>query len=318
MNILKRGFLITLLNILFVCSLYSQNEDVLRPKGKPLTAEEMSQYSWVNHPDKKPWTIGIEGGLNFNMFSQKLERDFPLSSPEDVLKSGFGISPFAGLLIDYSFTNQVAVQLRVDYDIKNYSNKVESAIDASDPSGNITNMLVSAEYNAKSTYLSVTPLIRYNIDERFFLLGGITFQSRMGDYTREDIFSKSTNDDTTWINIDYNLVPGQYSSVSGVVTNANTNFLPPVTQTFPQVQSTLHEYVKSRMGIEVGIGYLFPLSNSIALATQARYQYMFGTTNETFTVTDVSRAPSNKLSNVTYSNAMLHSVQLAIGLWFKL
>ena len=300
--------------------LHAQEEDVLRPHGKPLSAEERSKFSWANHPEKVPFMLGIEAGMNYNMFSQDLSRTLEITdSPNNVLKSGSGISPFFGFLIEEALSSNLAIQLKFMYDTKKYSNNVAAAVDAVDANGTtILNLPLQAEYDASVNYISIDPTLRYSLSNNFFLTLGVNFQFMSGDLVRNDKLTKTDPENTnTWLNSDYALQPGQYSMISRSINKA-TDFLPPFNLGPGFFSSPLIDYSSSRTSLEIGAGYLFDLTRTAALAVQARYQYAFSVLNPSFSVTDVSRSPSARSSDVTYENAMLHSLQLSLGLWFKI
>ncbi len=300
--------------------LHAQEEDVLRPHGKPLSAEERSKFSWANHPEKVPFMVGIEAGMNYNMFSQDLSRTLEITdSPNNVLKSGSGISPFFGLLIEEALSANLAIQLKFMYDTKHYSNKIAAVIDAVDSTNTIVQDLpLQAEYVADVNYVSIAPTLRYNLSNDFFVTLGVNYQFMSGELVRNDKLTKTDPENAnTSLSFDYALQPGSYSMISRSISKA-TDFLPPFDQGSGFFSSPMIDYSSSRTCLEVGAGYLVDLTRTAALALQARYQFAFSVLNPSFTVTDMSRAPSNRSSDVTYENAMLHSLQLSLGLWFKI
>ena len=72
-------------------SIHAQDEDVLHPHGGGKMGSGSSSSS------STPIILGIEGGINYNMFSQTITGLLP-NSRNEVFKSGSGFSPFFGAL----------------------------------------------------------------------------------------------------------------------------------------------------------------------------------------------------------------------------
>ncbi len=296
---------------------HAQEEDVLRPHGRPLSAEELSKYSWTNHPEKIPLTVGIYGGVSSNAFSQSVTYGSPaVKDPlETALSSGTGLSPHFGLLFDYAISPNAAVQLRAEYDMKSFSNTVAGGIDVTDPNGFIIQNIgaSTAKYEASVSYLNIIPTLRYNIDERIFVSFGLCYQMQMGDFSRTDNISKTNPLDSFWYNMNFAGVPGQFQSVEKTVNYATS-------LGWDGSANPVHQsYNTGRIGIVPGLGFLLPLGRTLALAAELRYQYMLTKLYDDFDALDITRVPTNvTATTVTYSNPMLHSLQVSVGLWFKL
>ncbi len=303
---------------LCVSSVHAQEEDVLRPKGRPISAQERSGYSWSNRPERLPFSLGLYGGLNMNSFSQTVSYGTPsVREPlEPALESGSGSSPFFGFLVDYAFSPNAALQLRLEYDSKSFEHSQSGSIDVTDEFNSIIQNMgaVTASYTAKVSYLNIEPTLRFNIDENFFLTFGLNYQMQMGDFLRNDKLSKTNPADTFWFRIDYNFTQGKFDVIERELKNVSSSITPDGNLT-PQVPSI----VSSRVGIVPGAGALIPLTRSLALAAEIRYQYMLTALNPDFQTLDITRTPSNiSATPVTFTNPMLHSLQFSLGLWFKL
>ena len=102
-------------------------EDVLRPRnsGKASEKSEKSDFK------RKPFYIGVEGGLNTNFYSQNISW-YPVvvdQSINNALASGLGFSPYIAAFIDLSLSNSWSFQGRLTYDVKSFSNKYTGTID---------------------------------------------------------------------------------------------------------------------------------------------------------------------------------------------
>ncbi len=297
--------------------LRAQEEDVLRPHGRPLTDAQRSAFSWTNHPEKVPIALGIYGGININSFSQNVEYalqprvDQPL---ETVLTTGSGTSLLLGALLDYTVSPTVAVQLRLEYDAKNFSNSQRGAIDAVDQNSFAFTAPVTAQYTWKVNALNIEPTVRVNLDEHLFLSLGIPIALQMGDWSRTDVMTFDTTGvfwTTTYGDKTY-LLSDSLTSMSRVVNQGN-QITPAAANADVGKANTL------RIGVVPGVGYLVPINRSMALALELRYQYMLTALHSDFVAYDYVRLPTNITpTEVDFSKAMLNSLQLTVGLWFKL
>lgn len=294
--------------VLMTSAMYAKDEDVLRPKGRSGSGGSSSSSSSSSSKMNMMW--GLEAGLNFNMFSQKLNRDNAIpTSPEDVLAEGFGISPLIGIIGDIPLTNTVALHLRLDYDAKSYSNSLSSTIDATSPNG-IFEMTVLSEYKASVAYLNIAPSIRFNVSPEVFGSIGLSFQSKITEFSREDKVTDNDDNPNSFLAIDYTNSSGQFSEISRTV-SAVTNFL-------PSIIPPSSEYASSRVGIELGVGYMYKYSPTVYIVPQLGYQLMFTPTNDNLSYADISRTPSQRFSTITTADPMLHSIQATVGVWFSL
>jgi len=319
---MKKHILMSAIVLMLVAgSLLAQNEDVLRPYGRPGDAVQNTKRSSTKR-DKM--VLGVEGGGLFSFFSQTLERDVQITgSPEDVLKSASGWGMTFGLFFDAPLSSSVGLQFRANYNKQSFSSSstadtIDAAIvgirtrDGESPQGftSVVPMPVKTSAAWTMNSISIAALARIDIVDELFLTIGPIASIRVGDVVRHDVIEKINNDTLTWISIDYNGTPGQYQSIHRDISVAS-NIL-------PVGAITTSTYAGARFGLEAGIGYRWNVSPSAYIAPNVRYQYMFSKMNETIQATDVSRINLQSASNVTYSNAMLNAlaIVLQVGFYF--
>jgi opacity protein-like surface antigen len=300
-------------------SLFAQSEDVLRPKGRPVTKEDRAKATWEFFPERLPVALTSELGVNANFFSQSLQRTFDAGqTPNNVLSSGSGIGSVFGIGAEYQFRPDMAAQLRIGIDQKSYSNSLEGVIDFRDSSMELPrDMSYRADTKSSVTFLSFTPSLRYAINHRMFVSVGFGVHAMVSDLKRTDEIIVTDADPLIGLNVDYNLRPGLYRSISRTV-SANTDMLQPIEQQYPAKSTEFVVYDTWRTTLEFGAGYIYPVDKRLAVVASLRYQYAMSSLNAPFMVTDFSRSLSQRLTEITYSDARIHSVQFTIGVWFKL
>jgi len=318
---MKKHILMTATVLTLVAgSLLAQNEDVLRPNGKPGDVQQNNKRSSSNR-DKM--VLGVEGGGLLSFFSQTLERDVQVTgSPEDVLKSASGWGTSYGLFLDIPLSSSFGFQFRGNYNRQSFSSSsTADTIDASivgirprdreNPQGDeVVPMPVQTSVAWTTNSISIAALARIVIVDELFLTVGPIASIRMGDVVRHDEIKKIETDTSTWISIDYNGIAGRYQTISRDVSVA-TNVL-------PVGAISTSTYAAARFGLEAGIGYCWRVGPTAYIAPNVRYQYMFSNMNETYQSTDESRSILQRTSNVTYSNAMLNAlaIVLQVGFYF--
>jgi len=318
---MKKHILMTATVLTLVAgSLLAQNEDVLRPNGKPGDVQQNNKRSSSNR-DKM--VLGVEGGGLLSFFSQTLERDVQVTgSPEDVLKSASGWGTSYGLFLDIPLSSSFGFQFRGNYNRQSFSSSsTADTIDASivgirprdreNPQGDeVVPMPVQTSVAWTTNSISIAALARIVIVDELFLTVGPIASIRMGDVVRHDEIKKIETDTSTWISIDYNGIAGRYQTISRDVSVA-TNVL-------PRGAISTSTYAAARFGLEAGIGYCWRVGPTAYIAPNVRYQYMFSNMNETYQSTDESRSILQRTSNVTYSNAMLNAlaIVLQVGFYF--
>lgn len=265
-------------------STFSQ-EDVLRPNGRP--HNYYSNYNGSDDYEKAPWYFGVEAGLNFNFFSQKIQwtdavPDAYRPTSYDNLTSGFGLSPHIGVMVDIPITKTLGVEARLSYDSKYFRNKGNGS-DFNSISG--AQLTTTVDWNVTADYLTFTPLLRGDIDKDWFFTIGPTFHFLIGDV-------KPNVDYTPYLNAPI---------------NSSWN---------PYIKSSLSSITQksTRIGIEGGIGYKYQINPKIYLVPQARFQLMLTPNYDDFKIYSLS----NYNDLVYFKDRMQHSIQFALAVWFEL
>jgi len=300
MKFLTRFLMMMLMITLSVSILYSQ-EDVLRPKGKP------GGYDYTF--ERSPFIIGFEGGINFNMFSQKLwwNQEYYENGPPtafDGIESGNGISPHFGVLLDIPINNNIGLQARLSYDMKNVSTTSSGFdwalfIDGAFPRE------IDMEVDQTSSYLTFTPLLRINATENLFFTVGPTFHFLMGKVEQ------------TWKatvpNADADLNQFFFWDAIGMSGNSDEVIIESDTDNnFDGVEE--NSSFSTRVGLEAGVGYKIPISQGVYLVPQGRFQYMITKHMEDSEWID----PFFGGTIETTTDKMLHSLQFALAIWFEI
>ncbi|MBI5324017.1 MAG: outer membrane beta-barrel protein [Ignavibacteriae bacterium] len=290
---------------IFVFSFGFAQEDVLRPHGKKVTA---TNEDWSYK--RNPIIIGVEGGLNINFFSQAMVWDptFPHGTIWNGLTSASGISPHFGVLVDVPINKTFNVQLRASYDMKNFGTST-SGTDY-DFFSQVHDMNLKVDVAA--AYITLTPLLRINATDKLFFTVGPTFHFLAGDiettWSPTSLDGTQLNDFPFWNRIYAN---GQPWFQNGQVTgSAKENEID-----LDQNGNVRLVQKSMRVGVEGGVGYKIPLSKSIFLVPQGRFQLMFTPVTD-----DTHWRDINNLNSVveTSSKKMLNSLQLALALWFEI
>lgn len=301
--------------------LHAQDEDVLRPKGRP----EGSRRSTVTRSSMEDkFRLGLEVGGTFGFMNQSMDRTSALAnSPEDVLASGSGLSPFVNILADLPLTNSMGIRFRLGWDQRRLSNTKAGMVDA--VMRQDTTVVGIVDMNTTSSYKMVTNnidagiLFRIDVAPRFYIAAGPVALFTMGNIEREDTWSWD-GPDGTFISVDYALQPGQYSSISRTVSR-NTNFLPnaDLFSSDPNVvDAAAKPWNTTQVGFELGVGYETEIAKGIFLSPHLRFQYYFTKMSDKFTAEDLSRVPTQRFSTITFGGGNMAAVQLGVGLLFDL
>lgn len=306
----------------------SAQEDVLRPRGRPNS--QASEQSGSRSRGKQPIVVGFDAGLNINMFSQPYTLTGPdiTQSPEEVLKSGSGVSPAIGVFIDVPVSSSVGIQARIGYDGKWFSNTRRSIIDATisnpiltgvDGFGSVVDMETEARASWTLNTIGAALLARIDVGSNLVLTAGPIMQFQMGDLVRTDRLTKIGPDDT-FIVVDYDGNPGQLDEITRETTFAQ-NFLPAVgPQTDVNGNPTYvgREYQSMRLGLEFALAYRHYLSPSMYIAPALRYQLMLTPLNSTHTAVEVARIPTLGPALMNFGESSLNSLVIAVQLGFIL
>ncbi len=284
-----------LLLLCFSIAAYSQDEDVLRPKGREAREGEQTNNRRSNSKSgKNPWSYGVEVGLNLNMYSQSMSGLQP-NSRFAVFESGSGFSPFIGVYLDYALSDKTGIQLKVAVDQKDFGNTKDGVRDATDFDANsLIDAFVSGEYTTKATYFTFTPQFRWNFTQDFFLLVGPTIHIKGLSATRD-----SMETITAPSNVYYAFgTPNE----SKVIKSTDSDF----------------NITTARVGLELDLAYQYRVTPKMTFIPKIGYQYMFTNFVESKDFDDDSRALTQTLvPNVATKDAMLNSLQLSIGIWYN-
>jgi hypothetical protein len=311
---MKRIHVIVAGMLLCTTMMFAQSEDVLRPNGRPAGELEGASSS---SSKKARIVLGVEVGMNMNFHGQGMTMDPVIeNSPEVALESGTGFSPEFGVFADFGISSKFGIQVRAAYDAKAAGNAVNGIIDA--PVSGVEGFAVvpmetTMEYALSYNTVAIAALARIDLTENFFLTIGPIAQITMGDVTREDVLTKISDDDT-FISVDYEGNPGQYDQISRTTTVAQ-NLLPAAGDPTFYTTST---YATTRFGAEIGLGYRVMLNETVYLAPNLRYQYMFSPLNDEFTAEEISQPFTQSTALIQYDKGTLNTLAFILQLGFTL
>lgn len=278
---------------------YGQEEDVLRPKGRPAS---LGPTPGRTASSSLPITIGLEGGLNLSFFSQSVSGALE-TSPIQTFTKGLGVAPYASIFVDVGVSPTVGVQLRAAYDRKSYGNSEDAIIDCTlfDEYGQpvqITTTPVTVDYTSAITYITLSPQIRWEPVSRLVVLAGPSFQFRGSALVTEA--TQNLGQD----NACFFPGPNGEQLKTRVVNDTLDN------------SEALNSF---RLGAELSLAYRIPLSSSVDLVPRVGYQFMFTAPAPAGNpVADDSRSLTLGQRIVTPSEPSLHSLQAVVGLWIRL
>ena len=275
------------ISILFLTQTASSQENVLHPKS-PATEEapiiQEGKYRTVS--------FGIEAGLNYNMYSQDLSwfPEVPLSV-YNVYEKGTGISPYFAFLIDFPIGSNLGIQAKLAYDMRSMDNTYTGFRDFTEfNSGSIYDAEVKAENKITGADISISALLRYNITNEFVLTVGPMVSIPAGDYTQELTQTSLTEGVYFWDTF------GNFSSVL--------------------VESDEIADVKTRIGIDLGLGYEIPLSSNLKLVPSIRLNYMFSNFHGDMYMLDDTRQSLYGEADLFRTDSKLHHLKFGLALWF--
>jgi len=289
---------LTLLMLLFSSIVaYSQDEDVLRPKGRGINEEEQYRNRRSSSKTgKNPWSYGVEVGSNLNLFSQSmsgLQQDSRLS----VFESGSGVSPFIGVFLDYALTDETGIQVKLAYDQKDFSNSKDAILDAIGEDLSVVDAFVTGDYATSTLYLTFTPQFRWNINQDFFLLAGPTIHFKSGKATQKFTETINSPDDVYYF-------LGTPNQTRTFVSNADNL----------EINST-------RVGLEFDLGYKYMFTPELTFVPKIGYQYMFTTFGKDEKIDDFTKyhttPPFPGTVPITINSKALHSLQFSVGIWYN-
>lgn len=275
----------------------SQDEDVLRPKGRPDgNGSQANTRQSKSKSSKNPWSYGVEVGPNANIFSQSmsgLQKDSRLS----VFENGFGRDFFLGLCVDYKLSDNTGIQFIVAYDQKDFSNSKDAIRDAIRPDNSVVDASVTGNYVTRISYLTITPQYRWNITPETFLLVGPTIHLKSGNASQSFLEQINSPED-----VYYSFgTPNQSKVIVANTDNLDAN--------------------STRVGLEIDFGYKYQLTPKLSLVPKVGFQYMvtaFGKDEEAVDDTKYyTTPPFPGTVPVTATSKALHSLQFSIGIWYN-
>lgn len=269
------------------------DEDVLRPKGKPAeyygSVEE--DYTFVG----LPFAIGIEGGINYNMFNQNITYNPPLTQPLlQNFEKADGISPYFGVFADFSFNKTIGLHIKMQYNQVYYENSGTGLIDGFifDEFGQLTDIRetsASIDWSNEFSYFNFEPSVRINLTEKLFGLVGVTAQIPISKITQTATLKA--------------LEDGFY-----FVDGTNTSTV--------EEESDL---LTSRFGLNLSLGYKVNISKNILLVPQVHYHLFVKEFAENeFEIPDSSKEFTEQISFVDATDKKLNALRFSLAIWFNL
>jgi hypothetical protein len=223
------------------------------------------------------------------------------TSPLLAFSSGSGISPMFGIYTEVELSSSFAIGARVLYDMKSFGNtKTDATLDCIiiDEYGSIVNTStanLNTEYTQTINYVTINPLIRWSVADRFFVHIGPVLQFAASDVETELI---QTMDDGEICRFNFGTPDSSMTLTTTTTEAADPSF---------------------RVGLDLGIGYRIPLSKTIDLVPRVGYQFMFTPYGKEEVGTDASNAIMSPPERpYTATAPMLNSLQASLSLWFTL
>lgn len=286
--------------IIFCTSAHAQ-EDVLRPNGRDGST---SSGSSSGSSSKLPIFIGVDAGINYNIYSANVDQ-YPLRL-NPPFESASGIAPFFDAYIDFGVARNIGIQLKLSYDVKNVSND-RSLTDTLPGFFRIINQSpefsfgepvnYSHDFELKAAYLGIAPLLRVNLTDNLLLTVGPSIQIPLGDIETTDVLETTSPDGFNPFYLDNN---------DGI--NNEDDFFAKVT-----IPGTARNPQSPRIAIELGLAYQIPLTRSIALLPRAGFQYFVSPMVEKQDTEYIGLDGEKHDLKMT-----VHSAQFSIGLLFGL
>jgi len=290
--------LIVIFSALLLFTTVRADEDVLWPNKSKATKSKSASK------DKVRFILGVEGGVNLNMFSQDVAwtnyyENLGLIHPTayESHSSGSGVSPHFGILGDIPFNDMFSLQIRADLDFRNYGNSGSGFDYIHTFGGGLAAATMNYDWQISSIYTGLDVLARINIVGDLFVTGGFDFQYLVSDMKYKQTFNVTDSDPTVTLNdfpywnwVSGGKATGRSDSWEAPFTNANSLLI----------------------GLEAGIGYKIPLTRRIWLVPQGRFQYFFTpiASNENWTEDATGTIVR------TAQNRKLMALQFVLALWF--
>lgn len=271
----------------------AQDEDVLRPHGT--TGDDRSKGDGSARASTS-FIIGPELGRNLSFFSSKVT-GAPDKSYLYNFESGLGVSWFAGIYLELGLNRQFGIGARVFYDMKSFGGTQDGTlIDCPDTTSGLVEIIpIQTEYSVSTSYLTINPLLRWSPIEELIVQIGPVIQLSTADFSTTLTFTIPESETCR-----YNLGKPNESRTSSATVDAAPA-------------------IKTRFGIDLGVGYRLALAPSIAVVPRIGYQYMFTNFDEDdLDGIDASRSESIGQVPYTHTDFKLTSLQASVALWFTL
>lgn len=289
--LLKFSVLMVLITIFCTTnSLKAQIEDVLRPKGRPASEVSQGGSQRTNSGSNNPIRLGIEVGANYNMAGTTYSGAGLSQGLIDAASTYNGIATFVNLFADIGLTNNLGIWLQVGYEDKSTSRNVDYKEDCTIYDVN-TGLPISTtpgtiNYNGTTdlTYFSIGAQLRYNVNPNLFFLAGPTFHFLNSSSFSSTIIRTIKDPEDCF----FNFGSPQQSKEDIVKSTDASNLL------------------TSRVGLNFGVGYMFPIDKSWSIAPKLGYQLMLSKVENDITV-----------GVVNSTNSYLNSIQLSVALLFS-
>lgn len=300
---MKRFLIAYVIGSLLTTSLLLAQEDVLRPRRiEPIRPKALGPKI----------SLGVEGGLNVNFFSQNLDwiyandpqyDNFPNNPFYRVYEKGIGFTPFLNIIADLSFSPYFGIQFKTGYEMKNYSNTAKGGApcviyDEFSNTFYLTETTVESKVSAKLSYWNFTITPRYSPTPDVSITFGPTLHLLLGSPTIEQQDTIIEDDDCYF-------------------TDDPTDPFAPKAKS-RTLRDTVKIGISPRWGIEFGIGYKIPLSEKVWLSPFFQFQYFLShvTDEESYAIVD----SFGNVVDVVQSDFRnkLHSLRVGLLLLFDL
>ncbi len=282
--------MIYLLRLVLLCiflpgAMLLAGEDVLRP-STPAAGDVKHKRS-----DRPPVQLGFDLGATFNTYSGDAEEQLS-GTRGNLFEAGSGLGGLLDIYADIPVSESIGIQASLGVDAKSFSDDSNTysedctLADLQTVTANLDN-----EYDATVTYVALAGLLRVNVTPEWQVYVGPNLQFKIGDAEFESTDHINSPDECFFIDD------------AGFLTDQKS-----------QTQTDIDDQASStRLALEIGTGYLIPLSEGVWLVPKAGAQLFlssFGDDISTFSL------DSTALGNIT--NRTLHSIQFTIGLLFDL
>lgn len=281
-----RKFLSVLLVLAVASSLKADppDEDILRPRI----------------PKHGKFFVGADAGLNTSWFDANpiYRAFFPSEEESRMFRSAFGFEPFGSVSFGINFTQNIRVHIRGDYDAR-VAIRSGATVDTSTIIDAVTNEVVARiptdvekEYRLDVTYLTVSLLGEYSIDQLFIFLGPSWATPFKRTYTETDHIR-----DANSIGMYFSNTPDSTRDIVAEVSGTDN--------------------VSSILSIKLGVGYMIPMSEKLSFVPQIGFDFPFGTAlkaDEDYEFRSATGSGGGSLLTRLNHNMYFRALQASVGL----